>query len=188
MRLYYSTQPFLAWCLNRHFYQDTHYTFVAPFFPYRLPNPKSSNPLEIYKDLYQPWADRDEFDTFITLCRIKLSKGVLAKQNEGRITGEVAERLMSICNTVNVKFFYPIVYRVDVDAVGDWRLQKAGSGLLESDEFLIRDLHGGEFDILFYDEHVDEDRVDLNLVYALDDEDPARVLEILRAHVHRSPV
>jgi hypothetical protein len=55
MRHYYSTQPFLAWCLNRHFYEDVHYAYVAPFYPYRLTNPKSSNPLELYRDLYQPW-------------------------------------------------------------------------------------------------------------------------------------
>lgn len=51
MNHYYSTQPLLAWSLNRHFYSGLHYMYVAPFYPYRLPNPKSSNPLEIYRDL-----------------------------------------------------------------------------------------------------------------------------------------
>ena len=53
-----------------------------------------------------------------------------------------------------------------------WRLKKAGSGLLNSDEFLIADLDNGEFDLLFYDEHVDEDRQDLNLVFEAEIGDP----------------
>ncbi|HEX8696913.1 MAG TPA: hypothetical protein VF746_31125 [Longimicrobium sp.] len=188
MRFYYSTQSFLAWCLNRHFYDDVHYVYVAPFYPYRLPNPKSSNPLEIYKDLYQPWADRDEFDNFITIHRIKLKKGIVAKESEGVVDGDTAQRLLNICDHVSVKFLYPIIYRVDIEAVGDWRLHKAGSGLLESDEYLIRDLGGDEFDLLFYDEHVDEDRLDLNLVYELEPGDPVTAMEILRSHAYRSPV
>jgi hypothetical protein len=188
MRFYYSTQTFLAWCLNRHFYDDLHYAYVAPFYPYRLANPKSSNPLELYRDLYQPWADRDEFDLFITTCRIRLAKGIVAKEGEGVLPPEVASRLMNICNRVSVKFFYPIVYRVDIDAVGDWRLKKAGSGLLNSDEYLITDLDGGEFDLLFYDEHVDEDRQDLNLVFEAEVGDPDAILEILTSHVYPSTV
>jgi hypothetical protein len=104
------------------------------------------------------------------------------------IPPEIATRLMNICNRVSVKFFYPIVYRVDIDAVGDWRCKKAGSGLLNSDEYLITDLESSEFDLLFYDEHVDEDRQDLNLVYEAGIGDPDTILEILTSHAHPSAV
>ena len=57
---YYSTTSFLAYCLNEYIYAGFHWTYVgAEFFPYKLPNPKSSNPLLVYQDLYQPWRDKD---------------------------------------------------------------------------------------------------------------------------------
>jgi hypothetical protein len=151
MNYYYSTQPLLAWCLNRHFYSGDHYVYVAPFYPYRLPNPKSSNPLEIYRDLYHPWRDRDDYDRTITQMRLGLRKGVQAHHRAGRLDAERADQLARICDTIDIKFFFPIVYRVDVDALDPARLRRANSALsAASVEYLIPDLREDEFDILFY--------------------------------------
>src|SRR5215471_1294003 len=89
---YYSVQPFLAWTLNHHFYSGRHFTWAAtPFLPYRPPNPKSSNPYQMYSDLYQPWKDRDVHDRFVGSLRISLRKGVLAA--ESSIGSYIARRL-----------------------------------------------------------------------------------------------
>ena len=159
---YYSTQPFLAWCLNHYFYGAKHYVWVAtPFYPYRLPNPKSSNPYLIYQDLYLPWKDRDDFDKFIQQVRLDLRKGV--KANAGTLTPPSSvRRLNQTCNKVNIVFFYPIVYRVDIDLIPASRLVPAGSAVVGSNEYLIKDLQKSDkFDILFLDFKGDSDIVTL---------------------------
>lgn len=151
MNYFYSTQTLLAWCLNRHFYQGQHRVYVAPFYPYRLPNPRSSNPLEIYRDLYQPWRDRDEYDKTLAQVRLNLRNGVRAQEQRGVVDAYLAGELRRVCDTIDIKFFYPIVYRVDIDGIDPSRLKRAGSGLVAASvEYLIPDLQDNEFDVLFY--------------------------------------
>ena len=178
MSHYYSTQPFFAWCLNRHFYGGRHYVHVAPFYPYRKANPKSSNPLEIYKDLYHPWLDRDDFDKFILQTRVNLRKGILAHKKDRRISSDLADHLERLCDKVDIRFFCPVVYRVDTDNISATRLQRAGSALLlDSDEYLITDLRDEEFELLFYDKtKVDEA---LNKLFELPDRNEDKALQIL---------
>ena len=156
----YSTQPFLAWCLNHYFYAQTHYVWAAqPFYPYRLSNPKSSNPYLIYRDLYEPWRDRDPFDKFILQLRLNLRLGVAA--NTERLPLGWEARLKDICDGIRTDYFYPIVYRIDLDDIAAHRRVVAGSGLGGSSEVRIDDLRDSEFDILFHDYEGDQDYQDL---------------------------
>jgi hypothetical protein len=150
---HYSVQPFLAWTLNHHFYDGLHFTWAAtPFFPYRLPNPKSSNPYEMYSDLYQPWKDRDLHDRFVDSLRVSLRKGVLAA--EPSIGSHLARRLKHICARIDLELFYPIVYRIDLTRIPNARCDfQSGSAAVGSQEVLIGDLSESEFDILFGGEH-----------------------------------
>jgi hypothetical protein len=150
---YYSVQPFLAWALNHHFYGALHFTWAAtPFFPYRLPNPKSSNPYEMYSDLYQPWKDGDPYDRFVDNLRVSLRKGVLAA--EPSIGSNLARRLKRICTRADIECFYPIVYRIDLARIPTVRRDfTSGSAAVGSQEVLVRDLAESEFDILFAGDH-----------------------------------
>ncbi|MHC4278315.1 MAG: hypothetical protein ACYSTI_13500 [Planctomycetota bacterium] len=153
---YYSTQTFLAWCLNHYFHDGNHWVWLAkPVYPYRLPNPKSSNPFLIYQDLYMPWKDQDDFDKSINQARLNLRKGVTA--NEGKLQPGWKRRLERVCDTVHIVFFYPIVYRVDITNIPQQRRLTEGSGLVRSDEYLIKDLLENEFEILFLDFKNDRD-------------------------------
>lgn len=157
MRYYYSTQPFLAWCLKHYFYGGTHHTFVAPFYPYRLPNPKSSDPYSSYSDYYRPWKDADDYDAYINGKWLTLKSGV--HKNAATLPSGVTEdELKDICDQIEILFFYPIVYRVDIyDSSISPRLRKSGSGLAGSDEFLVEDLQESEFKVLFLDFTGDSD-------------------------------
>jgi hypothetical protein len=147
---YYSTQPFLAWCLNHYFYGGTHFAWVgAPFYPYKRENPTSSNPFRIYQDLYEPWKDRDEYSSYLAQKRLGLRDGVHA--NSGRLKPGVETRLTDICNRIRVDYFYPIVYRVNIDTIALSRRIVAGSGSVGSNELRIDALAETEFDILFAD-------------------------------------
>jgi hypothetical protein len=150
---YYGTKATLAWILGHYFFNAEHYTWLASeFFPYRLPNPKSSNPYQIYADLFQPWKDRDDYDKYIQQIRLNIRKGVIAQEKAGVISGDVASRLKEVCDRIDIIYFYPIVCRVDIDSIDRRRRQISGSGImLHSSEELIADLREDEFDILFLD-------------------------------------
>ena len=103
-RYFYSTQPFITWVINNYFYTE-HYTFIAPFYPYRQENPKSSNPYLIYQDLYLPWKDNDIFDKTIAQFRINIRKGVMLKESLRSISAEEAVDLKELCDKISLKFF-----------------------------------------------------------------------------------
>jgi hypothetical protein len=172
MAYYYSTQPFLVWCINRHCYRGVHRLYVgASFYTYRMPNPTSSNPFRIYQDLYEPWRDQDDFNKTVAQTRMNVRKGVHLQMLKGTINADVCRRLKCICDKVDIIFLYPVVYRVDIDLIRPKsRLKKAGSGLSGSKEFLIEDLdesnpHDG-FDLLFLDFAGDSDFDRLKLLTA----------------------
>lgn len=153
MSIYYSTQSFLAYCINHYFYDGIHYTCAAAeFHPHRSPNPRSSNPLWLYTHYYEVWKDRDNLDNHIAQHRLNLRKGVIACHSQGCITGYRATQLKRICKDIDIIFFYPIVYRIDASRIDASRInQTSGSAATGSDEILIADLSEAEFDILFLD-------------------------------------
>ena len=155
---YYSTQTLLAWCLNHYFYQANHWTYVgAYFYPYKETNPPSSNPLTKYQSIYEEWFDNDEFGAYINQLRLNTVKGVEA--NRQQLASGWEARLKNVCENIEVVFFYPIVYRVDVDMIQPiTRLDNSqGSAVVGSKEYLIADLQETEFDILFFDFNSDYD-------------------------------
>lgn len=180
-RYYYGTVPILAWIINHFLYGGVHYTWLAESFHPLATNPKSSNPYLIYGDLYQPWFWRDQFDRFIREYRTSLRAGVNAMESAARIDNITASRLRRICDEASVEFFYPVVYRVDVDRIGADRRAVAGSGLEGSREILVSDLREHEFDLLFADQRTD-DRFDALVRRELEGEgrlNDRDVLEIL---------
>ena len=103
---YYSTTTFLTLSINKHLYGGKHFTYVAEgFYPYGKGNPKSSNPLLIFTDLYQPWQDRDPYDKFVAQHRMSVRKGVLAKKKDGTISSSIAKDLNRIADRINLDFF-----------------------------------------------------------------------------------
>jgi len=175
LKYLYSTQPFLARCLNRFFYGGKHFVYAATsFYPYRSKNPRSSNPMSIYRDLYEPWRDRDVFDKYLFQTRESLVRGVEAKKE-----GEEAEVLVDICRNVDILFYCPVVYRIYRARIGKHRLKRENSALRGSNEYLIEDLDETlpEFDILFLDHDRD---ADFNKLVSLPVGSSERALEILR--------
>lgn len=164
---YYGTVPSLAWIFGHYYYNGTHYTWVASeFYPYRLPNPKSSSPILIYQDLYQPWRDKDEFDKFILQVRINIKKAVIIQERKRNITSTDANSMKNICDNVDIHFFYPLVFRIDINDVRNKgrTITTAGSGITAGSlEYLIEDLKTGDFEILFLDDDSDPDFK--NIVY-----------------------
>lgn len=166
MKNYYSCAPSLAWILGHYFYGGVHYTWIAEeYYPYRLPNPKSSNPHLIYQDLYQPWKDSDDFDKYIVQNRLNLRKGVMIQELAGTITAGDATDLRNVCDNIEIVFFYPIIYRLDISQPAlnppPGRLRHAGSASVGSHEYLVSDLKETEFEVIFLDFQDDPDFTNL---------------------------
>jgi hypothetical protein len=155
-RYYYGTVPALAWIINHYFYARTHYAWLAAAFLPHRENPGSSNPYKLYELLYEPWAERDRYSRFIDSYRDSLIDGVVAQEDAGTVDADTAARLRRVCELVSVDLFYPILYRVNVNAISSSRRVVANSGLEGSREILVTDLREHEFDVLFCDNVRDE--------------------------------
>jgi hypothetical protein len=155
---YYGTIPSLAWILGHYFYGSTHFLyFASEFYPYRLENPRTSNPYLLYQGIYEPWRDNDKYDKLISGYRLSIIGGIEAKSTNNIISSQMADRLKRICHQVSIIFFYPIVCRINVDAALRDRAIIEGSGKLGSSEILFTDLKEKEIEILFLDFSDDED-------------------------------
>ncbi len=152
MRNYYARQYYLSWILGHYFYDQTHYSWVAaPFFPHNSNNPRSSNPLRLYEETYSAWKEQDPFSDAWDVIRAKLRKGI--ESNVSRLSKSEQRKLTTIIDDVDIRYFYPVVYRVDVDRIPVARLNDQFGSANERDsiEYRIADLQEDEFDILFLD-------------------------------------
>ena len=150
---YYGVQTALAYILNHFFYNAVHYTYIAgEYYPYKRKNPRSSNPHRIYEDLYEPWKDKDEFNKVVIQTRLNIKNGILAQTKKNIIDSFLANKLGRICDELDSNLFYPFVFRINIKSIKKNRLQKSGSGLSGSYEYLVSDLLEREInDILFLD-------------------------------------
>ena len=156
---HYGTVATLKWILSHYFYGGEHYAWLsAEYYPYRRPNPPSSDPHAIYETLYKVWKDRDDFNNYVDGVRESLRRGVMAQEKNKSISAAISARLKDVCDQIDIFFLYPIVYRVDVEMITNDRLSIEGSGAtVGSWECLVRDLQETEFDILFLDFESDPD-------------------------------
>jgi hypothetical protein len=139
---YFSVQPLIAWLLNSYCYGDAHYVYAARYFhPYRLTNPKSSNPYRIFADFYEAAEDGDRFDKFINQTRIGLRVGA-----RNHASGRMLADLERICDAIHPQFFWPLFYLIDDTAAMRGRLM--GSGASGSEEILVPDLKESEFEVI----------------------------------------
>ena len=150
MNYWCSTQPLLSWCLNRYFYGDVHFAYVAaPFHPYRLANPPSSRPHELYQRLYEGAHDRDVYNDTIRARREGLHAGITF--HGARLAPPLTVALQRVVDDVDPIFFTPIVYRINLEAIPPGRVDASAgtrSRGIDSNERLIADLASGEFEVI----------------------------------------
>jgi hypothetical protein len=183
-RYYYGAVPVLAWIINHYFYGRVHYSWLAKRFAPFDTNPKSSNPYQIYGDLYWAWMRRDRYDKFVNETRRTLGKVVARKQEDGLLDNVTAARLVRVCASENVDLYYPVIYRVDAERIASSRQITANSGLGGSEEVLIPDLAEEEFDLLFADNTADELFRSLVLEERAEDRwEPLEVLALLEKRI-----
>ena len=104
-----------------------------------------------------PWKDKDDFDKYINQTRLNLRKGVLKRYNDGHIKQNIKNYLNYICDKVDIVFFYPIIYTVDINnPCVSVKLSGTNWSAKGSQEYAV-DLLEGEYDLLFLDFNGDTD-------------------------------
>ena len=92
-----------------------------------------------------------------------------AQKGAGTINSSDARDLKKVCDKVDIVFLYPVVLCIeDITKIVSTRLSIAGSGLVGSSEYLIKDLDETEFTFLFFD--YDPPASDLNFQNLVIDE------------------
>lgn len=148
---WYSTKTSLDWLLCHYGLEGRHFAWFAPEFDtYRKGNPESSNPSVLYHGYMAAWRDGDDFSALVSTKRISLCKALEKNADAGLLQRSDADDLKETVERAHISLFYPLVYRIDVNAIDLGRRDSsAGSAARGSDECLILDLQEREFELLF---------------------------------------
>ena len=151
----YSIQTYCAYCINKDFYNNIHYVWCAPYFdsPYLA---SSSNPRDIYNDLIKDVFIRDyHAHRYVVMEKIPgLEQGVDVKYSSGIITATQKDEILGMIKTALLKkdyyFFHPVIYVIPYSNVRSRaeRVPSSNTALPFSQEYLIKDLHTDEFDLI----------------------------------------
>ncbi len=158
-KLLYSTNAWISWYLNRNFNNDTHYVWCSPVFdgrtaggfdPASLVAP-SSNPAEIWHQLRRDSEKHDRHSDKIAGLG-KTWKALAAQWAvDGRITADDRDEMIEIVDKASFDLWRPLIYIVPIDGVlPESRIERVkwGERAALGPEYRIRDLKGGEFDIM----------------------------------------
>jgi len=150
-KIYYSINTWISNFINKEYYNDLHYVYVAPCFNCKI-NPRSSNPSEIYSELkkdLEPTA-LDFHSSKIKSNRLGIVKGAIENFNKGIINESTKEIIIELSKKAELTLFKPLIYIIPAEMVKDKLLTpdfEMKAGLL-SKEFIIENLKGNEFDII----------------------------------------
>jgi len=150
--IYYSINTYLSNLINKEYYNDIHFVYVAPCFNCSI-NPRSSNPSEIYSELVKDLNPRtlDYHSAKIKSNRLGIIKGAIIKEKEGLIDEETKNIIVELSKKADLTLFEPLIYIIPANLINNSRLNtpnftlKAGN---TSKEYIIKDLNSSEFDII----------------------------------------
>ena len=145
----YSVNSLLAYNINEHYYQGTHYVWCSPKFN-ESQNPPSSNPREIVYALQCDIAGGDRHSRWIEQNRAGLVKGVDAKYNAGIINDLMRDDLFYIITHAEIAHFKPLIYIIDRRKVAKnlIRVPVSETAGLFSQEYIVKELRTAQFDII----------------------------------------
>jgi hypothetical protein len=150
---HYSATTCADWILHFHFFDRKHVLWFSPmFYTYRMPNPRTSNPLRVYEELFEMWFDRDEHSPKYKDKLLSLVNKINKRQDLGLLEDSMARRLKELFSTLSPDFMFPFIVRVNDKSCPPKTRLLAGSGATAgSKEFLVVDLDDSVCELLFVD-------------------------------------
>lgn len=121
----YSVNTYLAYMINERYYDSQHYVWCSEVFDARTHHqlgryghiPPTSNPYEIYHNLYEEVRLSDRHSTKIEQNRNGILRGAKAKLLNGIIVPEQYDEIERIIKSVDISDFRPILYVIPYNNV-----------------------------------------------------------------------
>jgi hypothetical protein len=114
----YSVNTYLAFALNERHYDSKHYVWCSEVYDARSHHqlsryadiPPTSNPHEIYRNLYEEVRRGDRHSAKIEENRKNILRGADSKLQAGQIRQTQYEEIKAIVKSVEISTFRPILY------------------------------------------------------------------------------
>jgi hypothetical protein len=114
----YSVNTYLAYMINERYYGSKHYVWCSEVFDARANHhlgryssiPPTSNPYEIYHNLYEEVKRGDRHSAKIEANRKRILGGAKIKLEAGVINQEQYDEIEKIVKSVEISDFRPILY------------------------------------------------------------------------------
>lgn len=151
----YSTMTYVAYNINKRYYEGKHYLWCTPYFGVNIESPyftvpPSSSPLEIYNNLKKDVDTSDIHSSKIQLNRIGIRQGASINLRLGVINQEQHDDIVEISKLSDINLFRPLLCVIPkVEAIKYYKkvaIKDRANPL--SHEYILSDLPESAFDII----------------------------------------
>jgi hypothetical protein len=121
----YSTNTWLAYNINEHYYHGQHYVWCSRYFDakslpaHRYSLPPTSSPSEIYNDLEKAVVNGDLHNSKIQANKIGILNGAAVKRLAGLISAEQQREIAEVVGAAQILDFRPLLYVIPISLVAD---------------------------------------------------------------------
>lgn len=142
-----------TWCahqVNKHYYQNVHYVWCALSFD-NLNQAATSNPKTICRRYMEQVLSADRHAEEIERNIAGILRGAQIKFEEGVITLQEKSEIHKLVNAAKYGDFLPVIYVIDCSKIEKKRfkrIKREECANDESAEFVISDLHEGEYELI----------------------------------------
>jgi hypothetical protein len=152
----YSANTWPAYMIAERFYAGEHYVWCTPYFDSRQTSlrtsavPPTSNPAEIYQNLYEEVRRGDRHSSKIKENRIGILRGAAIKKDQGIITDKQSKDIAAILDRAETRDFRPLIYVIPYSVVHAHlsEVPVADRAHPLSVEYIIDRLPRDEFDVI----------------------------------------
>lgn len=152
----YSAGTFLAYKIEKDYYDDVHYVWCTTSFN-DIEQPPTSNPSTICKRYLEQMKTGDRHTKEITNNMAGILRGAKAKLECGVINKAQYEEIRGIVSRAEYEVFYPVLYIIKTQKVKEKCIEvpvsdKASVGAVE---YKIEELLPGEFEVVNFKSFLD---------------------------------
>ncbi len=146
----FSIGTFFAYKIDRRYYGNVHYVWCTTNFNDKK-QPVTSRPQSICKRFFDQVVSGDRHTKEIEDNKAGILRGAQAKLEAGVIDNNQYSEICQLVNLANYEDFFPVLYIIDKDKVGDTRCKEVDKKDRASDtsiEYKIFDLKEGEYELI----------------------------------------
>lgn len=150
MFILYSINAWLAYKIAETYYEDKHYVWCSPLFNAKGVNPPSSDPCQIYNNLFNDVIGKDKHSSKITAVKSGIINGANEKHKQGIINVDQLKEIVEIVNIAEIQEFRPLIFVIPFYKVEPVvkPVPIKFKAYHFSKEFLIEELEKDHFDII----------------------------------------